>query len=50
MQLRRLVACHAAVSGLQTLGFARGDLNKHNFPISGSRVVLLGFEAGGEEC
>lgn len=44
-----LAACRAAVSGLYTLGFARGDLNKHNFLIFRSRVVLLDLEAGGEE-
>jgi len=39
-----LPACRAVVSKLHDLGIVHGDLNKHNFLISESRVVLLDFE------
>lgn len=40
-----LAACRTVVSRLHALGIVHGDLNKHNFLISRSRVVLLDFES-----
>ncbi|KAI9875361.1 MAG: hypothetical protein M1830_008579 [Pleopsidium flavum] len=39
-----LSACRAVVSKLHDLGIVHGDLNKHNFLVFESRVVLLDFE------
>jgi tRNA A-37 threonylcarbamoyl transferase component Bud32 len=41
-----LGACQAAVEHLHSLGIVHGDLNRHNFIVSPSGVILIDFENG----
>lgn len=43
-RIEDLPACQALVSKLHGMGIVHGDLNKHNFLVTESRVVLLDFE------